>query len=88
MYQSGDTAKPRLLLVAPAGVVAIDINGNKIHTRLYIPCEGKLFPLLNTHMGELTNKHPTLRSGAHFSLLMKYQWISSKLFYRIHKCLN
>ena len=42
LYRSGDTAKPRVFLVAPTGVAAININGNTVHSGLHIPCRGKL----------------------------------------------
>ena len=45
LYRRGDPTKPRVLLLAPTGVAAININGNTIHSALHIPCKGKLLPL-------------------------------------------
>ena len=45
LYRSGDPSKPELLLLAPTGVAANNINGNAIHSGLHIPCRGKLLPL-------------------------------------------
>ena len=46
LNRSGDPAKPRVLLLAPKCVAAININGNTVNSGLHIPCRGKFF-LLN-----------------------------------------
>ena len=45
LNRSGDPAKPRVLLLAPPCVAAINISGNTVNSGLHIPCRGKLFPL-------------------------------------------
>ena len=37
LYRSGDPAKHRVLLLAPTGIGAININGNVVHSSLHIP---------------------------------------------------
>ena len=56
-YRSGDPAKLRVLLLAPTGAAAININGNKVHSGLHIPCRGKLLPLNDANKVELRNKY-------------------------------
>ena len=45
MYKGGEPSKERILILAPTGVAAINVNGTTIHTGLKIPTRGKLFPL-------------------------------------------
>ena len=44
MYKGGDPEKPRILLLVPTGVAAININGT-IHSGLGINVGSKLYPL-------------------------------------------
>ncbi|XP_066910247.1 uncharacterized protein [Clytia hemisphaerica] len=44
MYRGGEPTKQRILVLAPTGVAAINVNGTTIHTGLIIPTK-KLFPL-------------------------------------------
>ena len=43
MYKGGELDKPRILLLAPTGVAAININGTTIHSGLGINVGGKLY---------------------------------------------
>ena len=45
IYKGGELEKPRILLLAPAGVAAININGTTIHSGLGINVRGTLYPL-------------------------------------------
>ena len=45
IYKRGELEKPRILLLAPAGVAAININGTTIHSGLGINVRGTLYPL-------------------------------------------
>ena len=45
LYKSRDTDKPRILLLAPTGVAAINIGGKTIYTALGIGIGQKLVPL-------------------------------------------
>ena len=53
LYEGGNPDKPRVLVLAPAGVAAISITGDTIHFGLNIPCLGKLIPLINKNCAEL-----------------------------------
>ena len=56
MYRSGNPAKHRVLLLAPAGLAASNIIGNTIHCDLHMQCQGNIFPLNDPHEAELMNK--------------------------------
>ena len=84
LYRSGDPAKPRVLLLAPTGIGAININGNVVHSSLHISCRGKLLPLNDANKTELRNKYSEVELVIIDEILM----VSSKLFYQIHKHLN
>ena len=43
LYHIGNPDKVRVLLLAPTGVAAINIDGTTIHSGLNIPCHGKMF---------------------------------------------
>ena len=45
MYRGDNPGKPLALLLAPTGVAAVNIDGNKIHSRLGINFKGHFFPL-------------------------------------------
>ena len=45
IYKGGELEKPRILLLAPTGVTAINLNGTTIHSRLGINVRGTLYPL-------------------------------------------
>ena len=45
MYKGGEPSKERILILAPTGVAAINVNGTTIHTGLKSPTRCKLFPL-------------------------------------------
>ena len=69
-----------LLLLAPTGVPAININGNTIHSGLYIPCRGNLLPLNNVNKAELRNKY----SEVELVIIDEISMVSGKSFYQIH----
>ena len=56
MYKDGDPEKPRILLLAPTGVAAVDINETTIHAGLQINVGGKMFPLNDQQRAVLRNK--------------------------------
>ena len=72
-YRSGDPVKPRVLLLSPTGVAAVNINGNVVHSGLHAPCRGKLLPSNVANKAELRNKY--LCEYKCLSLLMKCQWL-------------
>ena len=55
-FEGGDSEKPRILILAPTGVVAINIDGTTIHTALGINVGHKLYPLNDCQRGILQNK--------------------------------
>ena len=55
-FKGGDPEKPRILILAPTGVAAINIYGTTIHTSLGINVGYKLYPLNDRQRGILRNK--------------------------------
>ena len=55
-YKGGDANKPRILLLTPTGVAAININGTTIHAGLGINVGNKLYPLNDQQGAALRNK--------------------------------
>ena len=45
MYKEGNQEKPRILILPPTGVVALNINCTSIHTGLGINIGDKMYPL-------------------------------------------
>ena len=84
LYQSGRPVKPRVLVLAPTGVAAININGTTIDSGLNIPCRGKLMPLSDKNRAGLRNKY----SKVQIVIIDKISMVSGKLLYQIHKRLN
>ena len=60
MYKGGDPEKPRILLLAPTGVAAMNINGT-IHSGLGINVGSKLYPLSDRQGVALRNKFSEVR---------------------------
>ena len=61
MYKGGELDKPRILLLAPTGVAAVNIYGTTIHSGLEINVGGKLYPLSEQHRAALRNKLSEVR---------------------------
>ena len=57
LFHGGDPNKTRVLVLAPTGVAAINIDGTTIHSGLNISCEGKLFPLNDKNRALLRHKY-------------------------------
>ena len=60
IYKGGKLEKPRILLLAPTGVAAININGTTIHSGLGINVGGKLY-LLSELCAALRNQLSEVR---------------------------
>lgn len=45
IYKGGNQEKPRILILEPTSVAAININGTNIHTSRVLHVGGKLYPL-------------------------------------------
>ena len=84
LYQSGSPVKPRVLVLVPTGVAAININGTTIHSGLNIPCRSKLMPLNDNNCAKLRNKY----SDVEIVIIDEMSMVSHKLLYQIHKHLN
>ena len=67
-------------LLEPAGVAAITINSNTVHSGLHIPCRGKLLPLNDANKAELRNTY----SEFELVIIDEISMVSKRL-YLIHK---
>ena len=52
-FKGGDPEKPRILILAPTGVAAINIDGTTIHSALGINVGHKLYPFNDSQRGIL-----------------------------------
>ena len=84
MYKGRHPEKPRILLLAPTGVAAINIDGAAIHTALGITVGSKLYPLNDRQRGILQNKFAEVK----FIIIDEISMVSSVLFYQVHQRLN
>ena len=82
MYKGEDLEKPRIWLLAPTRVSAININGVTIHSGLGINFESKLYPLSDRQHAVLRNKLAEVRSMDETSI------VSSILFFQVNQRLN
>ena len=80
IYKGGELEKPRILLLAPAGVAAINLNGTAIHSNLGINVGGKLYPLSEQHCAALRNK----LSEARLIIIDEILMVSSVLFFQVN----
>ena len=84
MYKGGNPEKPRILLLAPTGVAAVNIDGTTIHTALGINVGGKLYPLNDRQRGILRNKLAEVK----FIIIDEISMVSNVLLYQVHQRLN
>ena len=84
IYKGGELEKPRILLLAPTGVAAININGTTIHSGLGINVGGKLYPLSEQHRAALRNKLSEVR----LIIIDKISMVSSVLFFQVNQRLT
>ena len=83
-FKGGDPEEPRILILAPTGVAAINIDGTTIHTALGINVGHKLYPLNDRQGGTLRNKLSEIK----FIIIDEISMVSSVLFYQVHQRLN
>ena len=83
-YKGSDADKPRILLHAPTGVAAININGTTIHSGLGINVGSKLYPLNDQQRASLRNKLLEIR----LVIIDEISMVSSVLFYQVNQQLN
>ena len=82
-FACANVEKPKVLLMAPTGVAAINIDGTTIHTALNIPIGnfGKNLPPLNSQMkSRLRNKLSDLK----VLMIDEISMVSNDLLYYIH----
>ena len=84
MYKGGNPEKPRILLLAPTGVAAVNIDGTTIHTALGINVGGKLYLLNDRQRGILRNKLAELN----FIITDEISMVCNVLLYQVHQRLN
>ena len=80
-YKGSDADKPRILLHAPTGVAAININGTTIHSGLGINVGSKLYPLNDQQLAALRNKHSEFR----LIIIDEISMDSSVFFYQVNQ---
>ena len=80
IYNGGDPDKPRVLLLAPTGVAAVNIDGTTIHSGLGINSKGQFCPLNDKQKASLRNK---LSEGM-LLIIDEISMISWALFYQIN----
>ena len=61
IYKGGELEKPRILLLAPTRVAAINLNETTIHSSLGINVGGKLYPLSQQHRAAWRKKFSEVR---------------------------
>ena len=81
MYNGGDPDKPRVLLLAPTGVAAVNIDGTTIHSRLVINCKRQFYPLNGNQKASLRNQLSELKL---LIVIDEISVFSQTLFYRIN----
>ena len=74
-FKGGDPEKPGILILAPTGVAAINIDGTTIHTALVINVGHKLYPLNDGQRGILRNKLSEIK----FIIIDEISMVSSVL---------
>ena len=84
MYKDDHPEKPRILLLAPTGVSAINIDGTTIHIALGITVDSKLYRLNDRQREILQNKLAEIK----FIIIDEIFMVASVLFYQVHQRLN
>ena len=84
MFNSQSLEKPKVLLIAPTGVAAVNISGNTIHSALAIPTECK-----GLHVGKVSGKRISpLRlelEDLQVIIIDEISMVSNKLLLYIHQ---
>ena len=81
MYKDGDPEKPRILLLAPTGVAAININEATFHLGLRINGGSNLYPLSDIQRAALRNK----LSEDRLIIIDEISMVSSVLFFQVNQ---
>ncbi|XP_066910992.1 ATP-dependent DNA helicase PIF1-like [Clytia hemisphaerica] len=83
MYKGGEPTKERILILAPTGVAAINVNGTTIHSGLIIPTTD-LFPLNASSKQNLQKKLACVK----VIMIDEISMVPSRLFRNIDKRLR
>ena len=83
-YKCSDPDKPRILLLAPIRVAAINISGTTIHSGLGINVGSKLYPLNDQQRAALEKKLSEVR----LIIIDEISLVSSVLFHQVNHRLN
>ena len=81
IYRGGDLTKPRVLILAPTGVAAINIDGTTIHSALGINCKGQFYPLNEKQKAHLRNK----LSEVKLLIIDEISMVSRRLFWQLNQ---
>ena len=84
MYKVGDPEKPRILLLAPNRVAAININRTSIHSGLRINVGSKLHPLRDRQNEALGKK----LSEVKLIIIDEISMLSNAPFFQVNRRLN
>ena len=86
-YHAGDPEKAKVLMLAPTGVVAVNVAGATIHSALGIPVGNfcKTIPKLND---KKKSKLRTVLSSTKVILIDEISMVSNHLLLHIHQRLN
>ena len=79
MYNGNEPYKPRVLLLPPTGIAAVNIDGTTIHSGLGINLKGQFYPLNDKWNGALRNKFPEVK----LLMIDETSMVSRTLFYQI-----
>ena len=84
LHRGGDPSKSRILLLAPTGVAAININGTTIHSGLGIIGGKGFFPLSDYMRASLRNKLSEVR----IIIIDEISMVFSKLLFQLNQRLS
>ena len=80
LSRKGDNSKPKVMLMAPTGVAAINISGTTLHTGLGIPCNN-FHPLSDKQRTTLRMKLEHVKA----IFIDEISMVSSKLLLQVHQ---
>ena len=72
-----------MLILAPAEVASINVNGTVAHSAFSVPCRGTLFTSDSNTLAAFRNKYAKVE----LFILDKISMVSKKCFHQMHHCL-
>ena len=79
-YHGGSSEKLQLLILAPAGVSSIDVNGATVHSALGLQSHVKVFPLDSNTLCAFRNNY----AKGELVLLDGISMVPKKVLYQMH----